>query len=107
MPRKPPAPVGRGARTPMLPQMNDAPLAGLAFFGGWIVLLVASDIAALLKMSNRRASQVQSGLLLGSIAAALAFGTTVYVGSRGHARSACAPRHAASVSARTSHTNAT
>jgi hypothetical protein len=64
--------------------MVDAPLAGLAFFGGWIVLLVASDIAALLKWSAKRSSQVQNALLLGSIAATLAFGTAAY--TRAHGR---------------------
>jgi len=76
--------------------MTDAPLAGLAFFGGWILLLVASDIAALLRMSNRRASLVQNALLLGSIAAALAFGTAVYTQAHAHAQphAGCPPRSA-------------
>jgi hypothetical protein len=75
--------------------MIDAPLAGLAFFGGWIVLLVASDVAALLRMSNRRASLVQNVLLLGSIAAALAFGTAAYTNAHAHARppAGCPPRN--------------
>jgi len=76
--------------------MTDAPLAGLAFFGGWIVLLVASDVAALLRMSNRRASLLQNALLLGSIAAALAFGTAAYTRAHAHApkqgQAGCSPR---------------
>jgi hypothetical protein len=77
--------------------MTEAPLAGLAFFGGWIVLLVASDVAALLKISSKRSSQIQNALLLGSIAAALALGATAYAGAT-HGRagtSACVQRHAA------------
>jgi hypothetical protein len=78
--------------------VTDAPLAGLAFFGGWILLLVASDVAALLKMSNRRASLVQNALLLGSIAAAIAFGTAAYSLAHAHAAArppaGCAPRAA-------------
>jgi hypothetical protein len=73
--------------------MSDAPLAGLAFFGGWIVLLVASDIAALLKLSNRRASLVQNALLLGSIAATLAFGTAAYTHAHGRPPAGCPPRN--------------
>ncbi len=97
--------------------MTDVPVAGLAFFCGWIVLLVASDLAALLKMSSKRESQVQNALLLGSIAAAIAFGATAYArGPRGHAAPTCAQhaagaerdaRHAARVSGRTSQTTPT
>jgi hypothetical protein len=69
--------------------MIDAPVAGLAFFGGWIVLLVASDLAALFKTSARRSSQLQNALLLGSIAAALAFGTAAYTHAHGAAPAGC------------------
>jgi hypothetical protein len=71
--------------------MSYVSLAGLAFFGGWIVLLVASDVAALLRMSNKRASLVQNVLLLGSIAAALAFGTAVYTHAHARAPAGCPP----------------
>jgi hypothetical protein len=52
----------------------DVPLAGLGVFGGWIVLVVASDVFGLLRIPPRQLTTLQSGLLLFAIAATLGCG---------------------------------
>jgi hypothetical protein len=52
----------------------DFALAGLGVFVGWIVLVVASDVFGVLRISPKRLTYVQSGLLIFAIGAALACG---------------------------------
>jgi hypothetical protein len=52
----------------------DFALAGLGVSFGWIVLVVASDVFGVLRISPKRLTYVQSGVLIFAIAAALACG---------------------------------
>ncbi len=52
----------------------DFALAGLGVFGGWIVLVVASDVFGVMRISPKRLTYVQSGVLIFAIGAALACG---------------------------------
>jgi hypothetical protein len=54
--------------------MVDWYLAGAAAFAGWVVLLTSSDAVALFRISEKRVSQLQNVVLLGSIVAAFGFG---------------------------------
>ncbi|MBD5635025.1 MAG: hypothetical protein IAI49_11155 [Candidatus Eremiobacteraeota bacterium] len=49
----------------------DLPLAGIGVFGGWIVLVLASDIIGIMRVSSKN---WQSGLLLFAITAGLGCG---------------------------------
>ena len=48
----------------------NVPLIGLGVFGGWIVLVVASDIFGILRIPQKRLSRVQTAFLIASIVAA-------------------------------------
>ncbi len=52
----------------------DLPLLGLGVFGGWIVLVVASDVFGILRIAPKRLAVVQTGALILSIGAALGCG---------------------------------
>ena len=52
----------------------DVPLFGLGVFGGWIVLVVASDVFGILRFPKQRFSTVQTAFLVTAIAAALIAG---------------------------------
>jgi uncharacterized membrane protein YphA (DoxX/SURF4 family) len=68
----------------------DLPLAGLGVFGGWVVLVVASDVFGILRIPPKRLTNVLTAFLAVSIAAALACGY-LYFQER-HARP-CPPVH--------------
>ncbi len=69
----------------------DIPLLGLGVFGGWIVLVVASDVFGILRIAPKRLAVVQTGALILSIGAALGCGF-LYQQER-HA-APCPPAHA-------------
>jgi hypothetical protein len=52
----------------------DVPLAGLGVFGGWIVLVVASDVFGLLRIGQKRLTIVQTTFLIFAIAGTLGCG---------------------------------
>jgi hypothetical protein len=68
----------------------DLPLAGLGVFGGWIVLVVVSDVFGILRIPQKRLTNVLTAFLVVSIAAAIACGY-LYFRER-HARP-CPPTH--------------
>ncbi len=52
----------------------DVPLAGLGVFGGWIVLVVASDVFGILRIPQKRLTVVLTTFLVLSIVGAIVSG---------------------------------
>jgi hypothetical protein len=66
----------------------DLPLVGLGVFGGWVVLVAASDVFGILRIPKRWVTHVLTAFLVASVAAAIACGTLYF--REPHARP-CAP----------------
>jgi hypothetical protein len=68
----------------------DFPLVGLGVFGGWVVLVAASDVFGILRIPQKRLTGVLTAFLVASIAAAIACGYLSF--QERHARP-CPPAH--------------
>ncbi len=68
----------------------DLPLVGLGVFGGWVVLVAASDVFGILRIPQKRLTGVLTAFLVVSIAAAIACGYLFF--QERHARP-CPPAH--------------
>jgi hypothetical protein len=68
----------------------DYPLVGLGVFGGWVVLVAASDVFGILRIPQRRLTYVLTAFLVLSIAAAIACGSAYFREGR---TSPCPPVH--------------
>jgi hypothetical protein len=68
----------------------DLPLVGLGVFGGWVVLVAASDVFGILRIPQKRLTYVLTAFLVVSITAAIACGYLFF--QERHARP-CPPSH--------------
>jgi hypothetical protein len=68
----------------------DLPLAGLGVFGGWVVLVVAGDVFGILRIPQKRLTNVLTAFLVVSLAAAIACGYFYFQEKHGQP---CPPAH--------------